>query len=84
MDIDLYYINKDDELVLVDYKTDYIERGKENELIEKYKVEIKNYEMSASNNSEIEKLKSNLADKCHITGSRIMTRVIEKYCESER
>ena len=41
--MDLYYIDKEDKLVLVDYKTDYIEKGKENELIEKYKEQLKLY-----------------------------------------
>ena len=41
--IDLYYIDKEDKLVLVDYKTDYIEKGKENELVEKYKEQLKLY-----------------------------------------
>ena len=39
--IDLYYINKENELVLVDYKTDYIQ--KEEELVEKYKVQLDLY-----------------------------------------
>ena len=39
--IDLYYINDDDEVVLIDYKTDYVE--KEYELIEKYKVQLEIY-----------------------------------------
>ena len=34
--IDLYYINQNDEVVLVDYKTDYVEKGKESKLVEKY------------------------------------------------
>lgn len=38
--IDLYYIDKDGRLVLVDYKTDYVEPGKENELVEKYKEQL--------------------------------------------
>ena len=38
--IDLYYIDKDGKLVLVDYKTDYVEAGKENELVEKYKEQL--------------------------------------------
>lgn len=42
--IDLYYITKDDKLVLVDYKTDYVEKGKENTLIEKYKKQLELYE----------------------------------------
>jgi len=39
--IDLYYIDKNDNLVLVDYKTDYVE--KEGELIEKYKLQLDIY-----------------------------------------
>lgn len=38
--IDLYYINDKDELVLVDYKTDYIENGEEQKLIDKYKEQL--------------------------------------------
>lgn len=41
--IDLYYIDKNDNLVLVDYKTDYIEQGKENLIIEKYKEQLNLY-----------------------------------------
>ena len=40
--IDLYYISKEDELILLDYKTDYVEKGKENGLIEKYKKQFIN------------------------------------------
>ena len=39
--IDLFYINKDDECVLVDYKTDFAEDEKE--LVEKYKQQLKLY-----------------------------------------
>lgn len=39
--IDLYYITKDDKLVLVDYKTDRVK--KEAELIEKYKIQLEIY-----------------------------------------
>ena len=41
--IDLYYINQDDEVVLVDYKTDYVEKGKESELVEKYISQLELY-----------------------------------------
>jgi len=41
--IDLYYIDKDDKIVLVDYKTDYVEKGKEQSLIDKYKVQLNLY-----------------------------------------
>ena len=39
--IDLYYINQNNELVLLDYKTDYIKDI--NELIEKYKIQLDIY-----------------------------------------
>ena len=41
--IDLYYINKNDDLILVDYKTDYVEKGNEQELIDKYKGQLAIY-----------------------------------------
>ncbi len=41
--IDLYFINENDELILVDYKTDYIEEGEENLLIKKYKKQLEIY-----------------------------------------
>lgn len=41
--IDLYYINSNGELVLVDFKTDYVENRDENILIEKYKVQLDLY-----------------------------------------
>ena len=40
--IDLYYIDKDDNLILVDYKTDYVQS--EEELVNKYKEQLKIYE----------------------------------------
>lgn len=42
--IDLYYITKDDKLVLVDYKTDYVQN--EEELISKYKVQLDLYKVA--------------------------------------
>ena len=42
--IDLYYINKKGELILVDYKTDYV--AKEEELVEKYKIQLKLYKQA--------------------------------------
>ena len=41
--IDLFYINAQNELVLVDFKTDYVEDRNEQILIEKYKVQLKLY-----------------------------------------
>lgn len=40
--IDLYYINKEDELILVDYKTDFVQT--EEELIHKYKIQLELYQ----------------------------------------
>ena len=38
--IDLYYINKNNELILVDFKTDYVENRNEQILIDKYKTQL--------------------------------------------
>lgn len=42
--IDLYFIDKQNNLILVDYKTDYVEKGKENELISKYRKQLDIYQ----------------------------------------
>lgn len=42
--IDLYYVNKNNELILVDYKTDYIEKNKKYELVNKYKKQLESYQ----------------------------------------
>ena len=44
--IDLYYITQKDEIVLVDYKTDYVEQGKETELINKYITQLELYKQA--------------------------------------
>ena len=41
--IDLYYIDKNDKLILVDFKTDYVKKGEEYKLEEKYKVQLDLY-----------------------------------------
>lgn len=41
--IDLYYINQNDEVVLVDYKTDYVEKENEIELVKKYSKQLEIY-----------------------------------------
>lgn len=41
--IDLYYIDKEDNLILVDYKTDYVENRDEQILINKYKMQLELY-----------------------------------------
>ena len=41
--IDLYYKNKYGEYVLVDYKTDYAEKGEEQKLVERYKKQLELY-----------------------------------------
>ena len=42
--IDLFYINEQDELILLDYKTDYVKEEKE--LLEKYNKQLELYEMA--------------------------------------
>ena len=41
--IDLYYITKQDELILVDFKTDFVENRNEQVLIDKYKTQLELY-----------------------------------------
>ena len=54
--IDLYYINEEDELVLVDYKTDYVTNEKE--LIDKYNKQLQLYKraLEASLNRKVDKV----------------------------
>ena len=56
--IDLYYITKNDELVLLDYKTDFVENNNENNLIEKYKIQLEIYKkaLEESLNKKVDKV----------------------------
>ena len=56
--IDLYYINQNNEIVLIDYKTDYAEKNNEQELIEKYKPQLKIYKKAIEEalNKNVEKV----------------------------
>ena len=47
--IDLYYINSNDELVLLDYKTDFIEQGEEQVLIDRHKPQLMLYKEALEN-----------------------------------
>lgn len=58
--IDLYFINKDNEVVLVDYKTDYVEKGKEQDLINKYKKQLEIYKRA------LEQALGRNVDNCYI------------------
>ena len=44
--IDLYFVNENGQIVLVDYKTDYVENGKKFELVEKYKSQLNLYKQA--------------------------------------
>ena len=56
--IDLYYITKDDKLILLDYKTDYVKEEKE--LVDKYKVQLEIYKKA------LEKSLDKKVDKTYI------------------
>ena len=58
--IDLHYINKNDELVLVDYKTDYVENNDEESLKEKYDIQLAIYKKA------LEKALDRKVDKVYI------------------
>ena len=44
--IDLYFIDENNKLVLLDYKTDYVEQGKEELLIKKYEKQLELYKQA--------------------------------------
>ena len=46
--IDLFFVDANDKLILVDYKTDYIENGQEECIINKYKKQLEIYEKALS------------------------------------
>ena len=54
--IDVFFIDKDDKLILVDYKTDYVQN--ENELVEKYKGQLDLYKeaLEQSLNKKVDKM----------------------------
>ena len=49
--IDLYYINKEGKLILIDYKTDYVPNGDVSKLEEKYKVQLELYKEALENST---------------------------------
>ncbi len=55
--IDLYYEDENGDIVLVDYKTDYVENGKENDLVEKYDLQLELYKkaLEESLNKKVKK-----------------------------
>ena len=56
--IDLYYIDKYDNLKLLDYKTDYVEPGNEQELVKKYSKQLELYKeaLEEALNKKVEKV----------------------------
>ena len=56
--IDLFYINKDDELILVDYKTDFVKHGEENILIQRHTPQLMLYKQALENalNRRVDKI----------------------------
>ena len=56
--IDLYYITNNDELVLVDYKTDYVENNNEQSLKDKYNIQLEIYKkaLEESLNRKVDKV----------------------------
>ena len=47
--MDLYYINKNDELILLDYKTDFAVQGEEENLINRHKAQLMLYKQALEN-----------------------------------
>ena len=66
--IDLYYIDKDGNIILVDYKTDYVQEEKE--LIEKYKEQLELYK------NAIEKALNQKVDKTIIYSTYLQKEIV--------
>ena len=58
--IDLYFIDQAGDVVLVDYKTDYVENGKEGVLVDKYRKQLDIYKRA------LEQALGKSVDKCYI------------------
>ena len=56
--IDLYYVTRNNELILVDFKTDYVENGDEQKLVEKYKTQLEMYKkaLEISKDKKVDKM----------------------------
>lgn len=56
--IDLYYITEKDELVLVDFKTDFVENKEEKILVEKYNTQLNLYKraLESAMNRKVDKI----------------------------
>lgn len=56
--IDLYYITEKDELVLVDFKTDFVENKDEKILVEKYNTQLNLYKraLESAMNRKVDKI----------------------------
>lgn len=56
--IDLYYIDKDDKLVLLDYKTDYVQEGEKEILIKRHAPQLMLYKRALENalNRKVDKM----------------------------
>ena len=68
----MYYINKNDELVLVDYKTDYVENKDEQMLIDKYQIQLKLYRQT------LEQALNRKVDKVYIYSTYLDKEIILK------
>ena len=56
--IDVYYIDKNNQIVLLDYKTDYLKNGEEKELVDKYRDQLLLYKraIEESTNKKVSKV----------------------------
>ena len=52
--IDLYYIDQDGKVVLIDYKTDYVKKNEEQMLIDKYRTQLNLYKKALEQSTKAE------------------------------
>jgi len=70
--IDLYYITQDNELVLVDFKTDFVENKDEQILIDKYKTQLDLYKRA------LERALNRNVDKIYVYSTYLEKEILKK------
>ena len=75
--IDLYFVNENSQIVLVDYKTDWIEEGEELKLVEKYAKQLEIYK------NALEQALGKKVNKKYIYSVSMGTVLLDTSCQKE-
>ena len=52
--IDCFFYDDDNKVILLDYKTDYVEEGNEEEIVNKYRIQLKYYKEALEKITKVE------------------------------